>query len=148
MPDPTSRTDRQSWMAVLARASAAELAVGADLLPGYTTLRGPEAGLVMVQGRAGGTGGAFNLGEATAARCSVAIEGGQVGHAYRLGRDLRAAELAAVIDAALQDPVRHEALQARLIRPLAAAQAEAKAETARKAAATQVQFFTMATMRG
>ena len=148
MPDLTSRTERQSWMAVLARASADELAMGAELLPGYTKLRGPEAGLVMVQGRAGGTGGAFNLGEATVARCAVTTEGGQIGHAYRLGRDLRAAELAAVIDAALQDPARHDALQAKLIRPLAAAQAEAKAATARKAAATQVQFFTMATMRG
>ena len=135
-------------MAVLARASAAELANGEGLLPGYVRLRGPEMGLVMLQGRAGGTGAAFNLGEATVARCTVKAEGGQVGHAYRLGRDLRAAELAAAIDAALQDQARREALQEEVIRPLAAAQAARRAGTARKAAATQVQFFTMATMRG
>ena len=52
-------------MSVLALASADELqarwaALGAR--PPYRRLRGPEVGLVMVRGRAGGTGGRFNLG--------------------------------------------------------------------------------------
>ena len=101
----------------------------------------------MVRGRAGGTGAAFNLGEATVARCTVRVEGGAVGHAYCLGRDLRQAELAAVLDAALQDPLRHEALHRAVVAPLAAAQAAARDQTARRAAATRVEFFTMATMR-
>ncbi len=88
------------------------------LLPGWTRLRGPEIGLVMLQGRAGGTGQAFNLGEATVARCTVRTEAGQVGHAYCLGRDLRQAELAAALDAALQDPARHGTLQDTVIAPL------------------------------
>ncbi|MBC7801444.1 MAG: phosphonate C-P lyase system protein PhnG, partial [Gemmatimonadaceae bacterium] len=55
-------------MAVLARATAKELTEAADgRLPAYTRLRGPEAGLVMLQGRAGGTGQPFNLGEASVA---------------------------------------------------------------------------------
>ncbi len=100
-------TERQDWMAVLARASAAELeAASAGLLPGYTVLRGPELGLVMLRGRAGGSGAAFNLGEATSVRCTVRSEAGLVGHAYCLGRELRRAELAAAIDAGLQDPAR------------------------------------------
>lgn len=139
---------RPAWMAVLARASAADLERLSDgLLPPYTRLRGPEIGLVMLQGRAGGAGQAFNAGEATVARCAVRTEAGTVGHAYCLGRDLRQAELAAALDAALQDPARHDDVQRAVIQPLAEAQHTARAETARRAAATQVQFFTMATMR-
>ena len=47
---------RQHWMAIIARASAAELvALLADTAPldGYTLLRGPEIGLVMLRGRIG-----------------------------------------------------------------------------------------------
>ncbi len=143
--DPVQR--RQAWMAVLARATADDLARLADgLLPPYTRLRGPEIGLVMLRGSAGGTGPAFNLGEATVARCTVRA-GDHLGHAYCLGRDLQQAELAAALDAALQDPARHDRVAAAVIAPLAAAQGAARAETARRAAATQVQFFTMATMR-
>jgi alpha-D-ribose 1-methylphosphonate 5-triphosphate synthase subunit PhnG len=149
---PERGTARQAWMSVLARAPAAELErLSAGLLPAWTRLRGPEVGLVMLQGRAGGTGPAFNAGEATVVRCAVrtgAADGdGVVGHAYCLGRDLVQAELAAVLDAALQDPARHDAVQAAVIGPLAAMQGAARAEVARRAAATQVQFFTMATMR-
>ena len=145
---PHSTADRQAWMAVLARAPAASLEdAAAAHLPPYTRLRGPEVGLVMLQGRAGGTGAAFNLGEATVARCTVRSDTGQVGHAYCLGRDLRQAELAAVLDAALQDPARHDAVQDAVIAPLSAAQAGQRDTTARRAAATQVQFFTLATMR-
>ena len=135
-------------MAVLARADAAELAeASAGLLPAYTVLRGPEAGLIMLRGRAGGNGAPFNLGEATVARCTVRSEAGYVGHGYCLGRELRAVELAAAIDAGLQDPAREAALRSNVIAPLAAAQDAARSLVARRAAATQVQFFTMATMR-
>ena len=51
------------------------------------------------------------------------------------------------VDAGMQDPALREALRREVIEPLAAAQAAAKGETARRAAATKVQFFTMATMR-
>ncbi len=138
---------RQAWMAVLARAPGAELArLSEGLLPPYTRLRGPEVGLVMLQGRAGGTGAAFNAGEATVVRCAVRA-GEHVGHAYCLGRDVLQAELAAALDAALQDPARHETVQEVVIAPLQATQEAARAETARRAAATRVEFFTMATMR-
>lgn len=140
-------TRRQHWMSVLARASGQELAALAGPLPPYTRLRGPEAGLVMVRGRTGGSGNPFNLGEATVARCTVRTGAGTVGHAYCLGRDLRQAELAAVLDALLQDPASGPAMEAQVIAPLATAQAERRAQLARRAAATQVQFFTLATMR-
>jgi alpha-D-ribose 1-methylphosphonate 5-triphosphate synthase subunit PhnG len=141
---------RQHWMSVLARAAADELETcladhgGA---PAYQRLRGPESGLVMVRGRAGGGGAPFNLGEMTVTRCTVRTAAGQVGHAYVAGRDARQAELAAVFDALLQDPVRSAALRDGVIARLATGQAAARTEVAQKAAATKVQFFAMRNMR-
>ena len=144
-----SDSARRCWMAVLARAGAAEMATllaGSDP-PAYTVLRGPESGLVMVRGRAGGGGSAFNLGEMTVTRCSVRSAVGLVGHAYVAGRDGRRAELAALIDAMMQDPARAMELQARIIAPLEARQAGRRAERAAKAKATTVNFFAMQNMR-
>lgn len=141
---------RRRWMAVLARASATELAALLDRhadVPRYTRLRGPEAGLVMLRGRTGGGGAPFNLGEMTVTRCTVRTDSGQVGHAYVAGRDGRQAELAAVLDAMLQDPLQAFTLQAHVIAPLADAQRARRAEIAAKAAATKVQFFAMRNMR-
>jgi len=145
-----SNEERRGWMGVLARAGAAGIEVRleqAPPLPPHTRLRGPEIGLAMLRGRAGGDGAPFNLGEMTVTRCAVRLEDGRVGHAYLAGRDLRGAELAAVLDAALQDPARRPALMEAVVAPLAAAQAAARAGTARKAAATRVRFLTMANMR-
>ncbi len=141
---------RRRWMAVLARASATELEALLDrhaAVPHYTRLRGPEAGLVMVRGRTGGGGAPFNLGEMTVTRCTVRIDTGQIGHAYVMGRDARQAELAAIADAMLQDPLQAIALQAHVIAPLAEAQTALRTTMAAKAAATKVQFFAMRNMR-
>jgi alpha-D-ribose 1-methylphosphonate 5-triphosphate synthase subunit PhnG len=137
-------------MSVLARAEAAEitaLLAACPPVPAWTTLRGPESGLIMVRGRAGGGGAAFNMGEMTATRCTVRTEAGQVGHAYIAGRDGEKAKLAALVDALLQEPERTEFLHERVIAPLARAQQARRATLARKAAATRVQFFTLANMR-
>jgi alpha-D-ribose 1-methylphosphonate 5-triphosphate synthase subunit PhnG len=136
-------------MAILARASVQELAERlAELpaLPEAEMLRAPETGLVMVRGRAGGDGDAFNLGEMTVTRCALRL-GPHIGHAYIAGRDHAKARLAALLDAALQDSALHHACMQAVVEPLAAAQQEARAAEARKAAATRVDFFTMATMR-
>ncbi|TVQ34205.1 MAG: phosphonate C-P lyase system protein PhnG [Geminicoccaceae bacterium] len=139
-------SERQRWMGVLARASAPELealwrahGAGAALAP----LRPAETGLVMVRGRAGGTGQRFNLGEMTVTRCAVEGPGGVIGHGYVKGRDKRHAELAAAFDALLQDEARRPALLAAVIDPLAAAQAQRRATVAAKAATTKVEFFTL-----
>jgi alpha-D-ribose 1-methylphosphonate 5-triphosphate synthase subunit PhnG len=137
-------------MAVLARAEAKRLrALLEDCggLPGYGVLRGPEGGMAMVRGRAGGGGAAFNLGEMTVTRCSVRTETGFVGHAYVAGRDEDRALLAALGDALMQDPDRAEDVERCVIAPLAREQLERQAERAEKAAATRVQFFAMQTMR-
>jgi alpha-D-ribose 1-methylphosphonate 5-triphosphate synthase subunit PhnG len=137
-------------MSILARAQAdsiATLLADCGALPGYSILRGPEGGLVMVRGRAGGGGSAFNLGEMTVTRCSILTGTGQVGHAYVAGRDGRQAELAALVDALMQDDDRRAIIEERLITPLHAMQADRRNNRARKAAATKVEFFAMQTMR-
>ncbi|HEY0181992.1 MAG TPA: phosphonate C-P lyase system protein PhnG [Rhodopila sp.] len=141
---------RRRWMAVLARAEPDSIAALLDHCgerPAHTVLRGPEGGLVMVRGRAGGGGSAFNLGEMTVTRCTVRTETGFVGHAYVAGRDGRRAELAALVDALMQDRDRTATIEARVITPLETRQAQQRASRAAKAAATRVQFFAMQTMR-
>jgi len=154
MPDGTQNPEqdaRRRWMGVLARADAAAIAArlaAAPALPAHAMLRAPETGLVMVRGRAGGDGAPFNLGEMTVTRCAVRTDDGRMGLGYVAGRDRRQAELAAILDAALQDPASRPALMEAVIEPLARAQAETAARDARRAAATRVEFFTLATMRG
>jgi alpha-D-ribose 1-methylphosphonate 5-triphosphate synthase subunit PhnG len=139
--------ERRRWMAILARADAADIARLLENIPEYQVIRGPEDGLVMVRGRAGGGGAPFNLGEMTVTRCTVRSASGALGHAYVAGRNGRQAELAALVDALMQDPEQAPSLQARVIAPLEAAQAARKASRTAKAAATRVQFFAMQTMR-
>jgi len=142
----TSPTDaRRRWMSVLALASLDELEsrwreVAA---PPHRMLRRPETGLVMVRGRAGGTGVRFNVGEVTVTRCAVELEGGAVGVAYVRGRDQRHAELAALLDALLQDQERRPGLEQAVVEPLAAAQAARRRAAAERVAPSRVEFFTM-----
>jgi len=135
---------RKAALDTLASAPARELAAVWDAWtdkPDYTPIRGPEVGLVMVRGRAGGGGAPFNMGEASVSRASVRILTGQIGHGYCLGRDLAKAQAIAVIDALWQ--TRPEAVEAQIIAPLQ--QLAQQNDTVRRgeAAATKVDFFTM-----
>lgn len=149
-PAQTGQELRRATLGVLARAPAESLEArwtaylaGSGPAPGYTCLRGPEVGLTMVRGRTGGTGRPFNIGEATVTRCTLRTEGGQVGTAYILGRRKRQAEIAALIDALLQDPGRRDDLRTEVVEPLAAQQSEARDARAADAARTRVEFFTL-----
>ena len=80
--------ERQEWLSLMAKADASELMgcwAAANLMPEYTELRPPEIGSVMVRGRMGGKGNAFNLGEMTVSRCSVQLScgTGAAGHTAR-----------------------------------------------------------------
>src|SRR5262249_27118219 len=115
---PSLLEDRRRWMSLLALAPTEGLEAGWRQLaepPPYRVVRGPEVGLVMVRGRAGGTGSRFNLGEMTVTRCTVEVEDGAVGHGYVGGRDRRHAELAAVFDAMLQDDSWRPAVEEQVI---------------------------------
>jgi len=100
----------------------------------------------MLRGRAGGGGAPFNLSEMIVTRCTVRAAG-LIGHAYIAGRDGAKAELAATLDAALQNPAIADVLQRIVIEPLQAIEDERRAALAARAAATRVDFFTLATMR-
>ena len=137
-------------MSVLAKAGSRELTVAWENLeeaPDHHWVRRPETGMTMVRGRAGGSGKPFNLGEMTVTRCAVNVGDGIMGVAYVRGRDHRHCELAALFDALMQDPRRHDEIDKSVIRPLARAQEERKREARNKTAATRVDFFTMATGR-
>ena len=138
---------RQRWMGVLARAENGALeAAWAGLAerPEYRVLRPPETGLVMVRGRMGGTGNPFNMGEMSATRCAVQLEGGTVGIAWVAGRSARHAELAAAFDALLQQPERRDGLEETVIAPLESAERARREEDRANAASSRVEFFTMA----
>lgn len=148
-PEPETTT-RQAWLGILARASAAELHAcleQAPQLPAYALLREPEIGLIMVQGRIGGSGAVFNLGEMTVTRCSIRDDGGRVGHGYASGRNLLQVELMARLDAVMQDAALHAIYRHAVIEPLMHAQQVRRTVLADKAAATEVKFFTLETMR-
>lgn len=137
---------RQKWLGVLAKASRAELEdawsrIDAD--PEHTWLRQPEFGSVMIRGRAGGTGDKFNLGEATITRCALRLSDGTAGYAYILGRDARRAQLAALIDALLQQEPQARKIASEVIAPLAEAQTKRREQRSRRANSTKVEFFAM-----
>lgn len=116
-------------------------------------LRRPETGLYMVQGRMGGTGERFNLGEITVTRCTLRsnIEGastGLVGVAYVLGRNHRQAELAAIADALLQEPELHDALERELLAPVRMHLNSKRTQQQARTQSTKVDFFTVAREAG
>jgi alpha-D-ribose 1-methylphosphonate 5-triphosphate synthase subunit PhnG len=137
---------RQRWLGALARMPRAALEEAFAALaptPRYTALKPTEAGLVMVRGRAGGTGARFNLGEMSVTRAAITLEEGPVGIGYVQGCDTRRAELVAVFDALLQMPAWRDRLMASLVDPAAARIEAARAERSARVAATRVSFFTM-----
>ena len=145
MSRQVTEIERKGWMATLAKAPPARLAA---LMPEvaphapHALLRPAETGAVMVQGRTGGTGAPFNLGEMTVTRCSVRLDCGAVGHAWVQGRDKGHATRAAVADALMQTDAA-EGFRATVLDVLAAEAAAARAVRAGKAAATKVDFFTL-----
>jgi alpha-D-ribose 1-methylphosphonate 5-triphosphate synthase subunit PhnG len=137
---------RRRWLGVLAKARPGELEAAlqeAGGLPSCSMLRRPEVGLVMARGRAGGSGQRFNLGELPVTRCAVQSPAGHIGHGYVQGRDKRHAELAATVDALLQDRDYQARLLTDVIEPLSAAARGRKEAIARNAEATRGEFCTM-----
>ncbi len=144
--DQTSRqAQRQAAMAVLAHSTSAEIAGRLDgfALPAHENLREPENGLVMVRGRIGGDGAAFNLGEATVSRAAVRLASGEVGFGYALGRDRDKARMIALCDALVQSDAFSAAVETNVIAPLRAAVLGRRQRKAAETAATRVEFYTM-----
>jgi alpha-D-ribose 1-methylphosphonate 5-triphosphate synthase subunit PhnG len=139
-------TEQQRWMAALAFAEPALLEGAWTALepkPAYRLLRPVETGMTLLRGRIGGAGQPFNFGEATITRAAVALETGERGFAYLLGRRPRQAELAALFHALLQRPDRRAEMEERVIRPSESARRAAEAADRAASAATRVDFSTL-----
>ena len=156
-PATAPANPRAEWMALLARAPLPLLEQGlADhALSTPKWLRRPETGLMMVQGRVGGAGEKFNLGEMTVTRCALrlavvantsdpALKDTPVGVAYVMGRNHRHAQLAAVADALLQTPAEWPVLEQRLLAPLRAHVQAGQTRRHAQAQTTKVDFLTVA----
>ncbi|QRM33673.1 phosphonate C-P lyase system protein PhnG [Microvirga sp. VF16] len=111
--------------------------------PAATPIRGPEIGMVMLRGRAGGGGAVFNLGEATVTRATVKLATGEVGHAIVLGRHLQKARIVAHLDALSQIPDWVQVIETDFVAPALAEQEAARTRQAEETQATRVDFFTM-----
>ena len=150
-PSVATSAHRQRWLSILAKAPAERLEAlwrEVEAVPPYTVVRRPEIGLVMVQGRISGTGAPFPAGEMTVTRAAVRLQSGELGIGYVGGRAPRQAEIAAVIDALGQLAERRPVLEQRVIAPLMAEAEAARRLRAAKAAATKVEFFTVAREAG
>ncbi|HEY0911435.1 MAG TPA: phosphonate C-P lyase system protein PhnG [Bradyrhizobium sp.] len=143
--DNGQQARRKAAMAVLAHSAAADIAarLGAFAVPEHENLREPENGLVMVRGRIGGDGAAFNLGEATVSRAAVRLASGEVGFGYALGRDCDKARMIALCDALIQSADHADAVENQVLAPLRAASTSERARKAAETAATRVDFYTM-----
>lgn len=132
---------------LLAIATASELAAGMAACgenAAIVDLKPPETGLVMLRGRIGGDGAPFNVGEATVTRAVVRLSDGTVGYSYRLGRDKAAARQAAILDALWQMPDRRGQIEACVLKPVRDRIAADRDRASREAAASKVEFFTLA----
>ena len=147
MIDEMETEGRRRAMGALASMPAALLAERYGALAGAAPpalpVRGPEVGLVMLRGRAGGGGAAFNLGEASVVRATVKLGSGEVGHAVILGRDAGRARMAAHLDALWQRPDWRPRVEAEVVVPGLAAEAAAAESRAEETEATRVDFFTL-----
>jgi alpha-D-ribose 1-methylphosphonate 5-triphosphate synthase subunit PhnG len=139
------QAQRKAVMAVLAHSDPAEISgrLDAIALPDHENLREPENGLVMVRGRIGGDGSAFNLGEATVSRAAVRLSTGEVGFGYTLGRDGEKARMIALCDAMVQSDQFVGLVETKVIAPLRAAISAKRNRRAAEAAATRVDFYTL-----
>ncbi len=143
MSDPNA--DRKAWLSLLAKSPASDVArlwLDLGLSPNHRILRAPEIGGVMVRGRAGAIGAAFNLGEMTVTRASVTLDCGTVGHGFVQGRDRDHALQTALVDALMQTDTAAR-IDANFLVPLRVAMKRRKNTRAAKSAATKVDFYTM-----
>ena len=142
---------RQRWLSVLAKSPADRLdalwqAFGP--VPGHAVLRRPEIGLVMVQGRVSGSGAPFPAGEMTVTRAAVRLCSGELGIGYVGGRHAGQAVTVAVIDALGQAQGWQQRIEDEIVTPLAQEADARRRLRASKAAATKVDFFTVAREAG
>lgn len=145
-PEATNSQYRARIIGLCARATEEELERALAHFPQtakHDELRPPETGLVMLRGRIGGTGNAFNIGEATVTRAVVRIEGGATGFGYVMGRSHSRARKAALVDALAQNATHRATVEAEFAAMVQRRLEEVARSRSEKAAATKVDFFTL-----
>ena len=140
-----SQAARQDWLSILTRMELADLKHFYEALaekPEYVHERVPQSGMIMSQGRAGGTGARFNLGHVSVTRAAIRLKSGEQGIGYCLGIDEEKVELIALFDALLQTG-QHAHLMTHVIEPARIQQQQSRINTSRKSASSLVDFFTL-----
>ncbi|CAI8291654.1 MAG: Alpha-D-ribose 1-methylphosphonate 5-triphosphate synthase subunit PhnG [Gammaproteobacteria bacterium] len=137
------REARRDWLATLVRVPANEVIEAANGFDfNVVTLKGPEVGLLMTNGRIHSTGRPFHLGEVSLTKCVLRDGQGLLGYGHIIGRNKQQARAIALFDLALQRDDSAEAALTRLnawgeeIAEIDAMESEAVEET-------RVDFFTM-----
>jgi alpha-D-ribose 1-methylphosphonate 5-triphosphate synthase subunit PhnG len=146
MPTTADPVERKRMLDAFAACDAALLSeryASLGDLPSATAVRGPDIGMVMLRGRAGGGGAPFNLGEATVTRATIKLAGGEVGHAVILGRDPIKAHMVAHLDAVAQLDHWAQRIEHGVVAPALAWRDAERRKQAEEAEATRVDFFTM-----
>ena len=135
---------RPEWISIFSKTNESLLKNSLDHInfkENYDVLLGPEIGSIMIQGRAGGTGDKFNLGEATLTKCIVKFQE-KTGYSYHLGRNLIKSEYGAILDALMQI----ESYHSKLLMYVKEFQEEIQKEKTKIIAGSsesKVDFFTM-----
>ena len=138
--------DRQHWFSVLARSHADLVLERSEpwIVPDdFRVVKPPEVGMLQVQGRTGGKGQAFNIGDITITRCTVCGPDNFYGHAVLSGRRKDYALRVAQLDALLQHPAYHTDCMHNIIMPMHNRWQEAQAQKQARVAQTRVDFFTL-----
>ncbi|WP_246333467.1 phosphonate C-P lyase system protein PhnG [Aureimonas mangrovi] len=142
------RADRRRKMlgtlTIMPVAAMAERYAALGALPQALPVRGPEIGLVMLNGRMGGGGAPFKLGEASVTRATVRIESGEIGQAMVLGRETHKAQMIAHLDALWQHDDWRGIVEREVVVPAMEIEEAAVRDRAEETAATRVDFFTLA----
>ncbi|MCF7505644.1 phosphonate C-P lyase system protein PhnG [Vibrio sp. L3-7] len=142
----TALKERKKWMSVLAQSQFSELKTRWEALgleAKYAMVREPEIGLAQVRARMGSTGRQFNMGDVTITRAVIKLTSGELGYSYLQGRSKPHAELAAVVDALMQNGQQAEVINTQVIEPLAAMKHERDSQRRQEVASSKVDFFTM-----
>lgn len=106
-------------------------------------IRPPQTGLVMLRGRVGAIGNAFNIGEATMTRAAIRFDNGVTGYSWMLGRSPVKARLAAIVDALGQDEQIYFQIERSFLKPVLERRDAEKLREREETAATRVDFFTL-----
>lgn len=134
---------RAAWMSVLACAATSELQQSWDAFehrPPFEWLKKPEYGSVLLQGRIGGSGREYGVGQVLITRCSIRLIDGRIGVGYTRGRAGHHVFIAAMFDALMQTADAAGLSAARIVSELEAKRDQRRRVDQAKTEETRVDF--------